>query len=97
MEADAECKAGHDSDPFKFHLCQASLSVGQSLRSGSRPLSAYSVRQPVPLLWDSRRIMGSRYDALFWTKECIKWSSPFAVKLSKKEIQRPIQGPLGAV
>jgi hypothetical protein len=43
------------------------------------------------------RVMGSRYGALFWTKECIKWSSPFAVKLSKKEIQRPIQGPLGAV
>ena len=41
--------------------------------------------------------MDSRYDALFWTKESIKWSSPFAVKLSKKEIQRPIQGPFGAV
>ena len=40
--------------------------------------------------------MGSRYDALFWTKECIKWSSPFAVKLSKKEIQWPTHEPFGA-
>jgi hypothetical protein len=47
----ASCKARRDTDPFKFHLFEASLSAGQSLRSGSRPLSAYSVRQPSPLLW----------------------------------------------
>jgi hypothetical protein len=31
------------------------------------------------------------------TKECSKWSSLFAETLSKKEIPRPIQRPLGAV
>ena len=89
-------KARHDSNPFRFYLFQASLSAGQSLRSGSRPLSAYSVRQLGASSMGLRRVMGSRYDTLFWAKECIKLSTPFAVKMSKKEIQRPIQGPLGA-
>ena len=78
----------------------ARLPAGEKLGSGSgysRPLSAYSVRQSARLLWGLPWRNGSRYDALFWMKECAKSWSPFAETLSKKEIQRPIQRPLGAV
>ena len=75
-------KARHDSDPFEVRFAAP---VERAFCPTTRPLLGLG------------RVMGSRYDALFWTKEATKWSSPSAVKLSKKEIRRPIQGPFGAV
>ena len=76
-------------------LFQASL-AGESLRSGSgysRPLRRI-VHNP-PVFYGTPVAVPLRCFVL--DEECIKWSSPFAETLSKKEIQRPIQRPLGAV